>query len=88
MADQVDVSGEAPGPAGQTAAGEAGSQSGLTAAMALIVGGIIPAGIFHQSFWVYRAPFFLAAAALLLGIPVYLARRRQMSQPAPVPPGR
>jgi APA family basic amino acid/polyamine antiporter len=41
-----------------------------------------------QSFWVYWAPFFLAAGALLLGIPVYLAQRRHMSQPAPVPPYR
>jgi APA family basic amino acid/polyamine antiporter len=41
-----------------------------------------------QSFWVYWAPFFLAAGALLLGIPVYLGQRRHMSQPAPVPPYR
>jgi len=41
-----------------------------------------------QSFWQYWAPFFLAAGALLLGIPVYLAGRRHMSQPAPVPPYR
>src|SRR6516164_5963343 len=39
-------------------------------------------------FWVYWAPYFLAAAALLLGIPVYLAQRRHMSQPEPVPPYR
>ena len=41
-----------------------------------------------QSFWVYWAPFFLAAGALLLGIPVYLAQRRHMTQPPPVPPYR
>jgi basic amino acid/polyamine antiporter, APA family len=41
-----------------------------------------------QSFWIYWAPFFLAAGALLLGIPVYLAQRRHMSEPAPVPPYR
>jgi APA family basic amino acid/polyamine antiporter len=41
-----------------------------------------------HSFWVYWAPFLLAAGALLLGIPVYLAQRRHMSQPAPVPPYR
>ena len=41
-----------------------------------------------HSFWVYWAPFFLAAGALVLGIPVYLAQRRHMSQPAPVPPYR
>src|SRR5215469_411852 len=41
-----------------------------------------------HSFWEYWAPFFLAAGALLLGIPVYLAGRRHMSQPEPVPPYR
>jgi basic amino acid/polyamine antiporter, APA family len=41
-----------------------------------------------HSFWVYWAPFFLAAGALLLGIPVYLAQRRHMAQPQPVPPYR
>jgi basic amino acid/polyamine antiporter, APA family len=34
------------------------------------------------------APFFLAAGALLLGIPVYAAQRGHMSQPEPVPPYR
>ena len=32
-----------------------------------------------HSFWVYWAPFLLAGGALLLGIPVYLAQRRQMT---------
>ena len=41
-----------------------------------------------HSFWVYWAPFFLAGGALLLGIPVYLAQRRHITQPAPVPPYR
>jgi basic amino acid/polyamine antiporter, APA family len=41
-----------------------------------------------HSFWVYWAPFFLAAGALLLGIPVYLAQRRHLTPPAPVPPYR
>jgi APA family basic amino acid/polyamine antiporter len=41
-----------------------------------------------QSFWVYWAPFFLAAGALLLGIPVYLAQRSHLTEPAPVPPYR
>jgi basic amino acid/polyamine antiporter, APA family len=45
MADQVDVSGGA--PAGQTAGGQGGSQFGLTAAMALIVGSITGVGIFN-----------------------------------------
>ena len=38
-----------------------------------------------HSFWEVWAPFFLAAAALLLGIPVYLAQRQHMTQPASVP---
>jgi len=33
-------------------------------------------------------PYFLAAGALLLGIPVSIAGRHRMSQPAPVPPYR
>jgi hypothetical protein len=37
---------------------------------------------------VYWAPFFLAASALPIGIPVYLGQRRDMSRPAPVPPCR
>jgi APA family basic amino acid/polyamine antiporter len=41
-----------------------------------------------HSFWTYWAPFFLAGAALLLGIPVYRAQRRYMTRPAPVPPYR
>ena len=38
-----------------------------------------------NSFWIYWAPFFLAGAALLLGIPVYNAQRRSMTEPDPVP---
>jgi APA family basic amino acid/polyamine antiporter len=38
-----------------------------------------------HTFWVYWAPFFLAAGALLLGIPVYLTRKRHMAEPEPVP---
>ena len=41
-----------------------------------------------KSFWVYWAPYFLAAGALLLGIPVYLAQRRHLTPPPPVPPYR
>jgi APA family basic amino acid/polyamine antiporter len=41
-----------------------------------------------HSFWVYWAPFFLAAGALVLGIPVYLGQRRHMTQPEQVPPYR
>ena len=41
-----------------------------------------------NSFWIYWAPFFLAGAALLLGIPVYKAQRRTMTEPEPVPPYR
>jgi APA family basic amino acid/polyamine antiporter len=39
-----------------------------------------------HSFWVYWAPFILAAVALLLGIPVYLAQRQRLTQPPPMPP--
>jgi len=38
-----------------------------------------------NSFWVYWAPYFLAAGALLLGIPVYLSQRRHLTQPGQVP---
>jgi APA family basic amino acid/polyamine antiporter len=41
-----------------------------------------------HSFWIYWAPFFLAAGALLLGIPVYLRQRRNITQPEAVPPYR
>jgi basic amino acid/polyamine antiporter, APA family len=41
-----------------------------------------------HSFWVYWAPFFLAGGALLLGIPVYLAQRRHLTAPQPMPPYR
>jgi len=41
-----------------------------------------------HSTWEIWAPFFLAAAALLLGIPVYLAQRNHMTQPGQVPPYR
>jgi basic amino acid/polyamine antiporter, APA family len=41
-----------------------------------------------HSFWVYWAPYFLAAGALLLGIPVYRAQRGHLTRPAPVPPYR
>lgn len=37
---------------------------------------------------VYWAPFLLAGAAMLLGIPVYRAQRDRMSDPEPVPPYR
>src|SRR3974390_2419218 len=36
-----------------------------------------------NSFWVYWAPFLLAGAALLAGIPVYRVQRAQMKEPAP-----
>ncbi len=39
-----------------------------------------------HSFWLYWAPFFLAAAAFALGIPVYNRQRRHMSEPEAVPP--
>jgi APA family basic amino acid/polyamine antiporter len=41
-----------------------------------------------HGFWVYWAPFLMAAAALLLGIPVYLAQRRHLTAPPSTPPYR
>jgi APA family basic amino acid/polyamine antiporter len=41
-----------------------------------------------QSFWLYWAPYLLAGAALLLGIPVYRSQRRRMTEPPAVPPYR
>jgi len=41
-----------------------------------------------NSFWVYWAPFLLAAGALLLGIPVYLAQRSRLTPAPAVPPYR
>jgi basic amino acid/polyamine antiporter, APA family len=38
-----------------------------------------------NSFWVYWAPFFMTAGALLLGIPVYRSQHRRMRDPEPVP---
>jgi APA family basic amino acid/polyamine antiporter len=38
-----------------------------------------------HSFWVYWAPFLLAGAALLLGIPVYRSQRHRMTQPPATP---
>ena len=37
---------------------------------------------------VYWAPFILAGAALLLGVPVYRSQHGRMAQPGPVPPYR
>ena len=37
---------------------------------------------------IYWAPFLMAAAALLLGIPVYRSQKGQMTAPVPVPPYR
>lgn len=39
-----------------------------------------------HGFWLYWAPFFLAAAAMALGIPVYNSQRRHMTKPEDVPP--
>src|SRR6266566_512943 len=65
MADQVDVSGGAPGPASRTAGGAGGSQFGLTAAMALIVGSIIGVGIFNlPTSLAFYGPITLISMAL------------------------
>jgi APA family basic amino acid/polyamine antiporter len=39
-----------------------------------------------HSFFVYWAPFLMAAGALLLGIPVYKRQRKEMREPVAVPP--
>jgi APA family basic amino acid/polyamine antiporter len=39
-----------------------------------------------HSFWVYWAPFFLAGGALLLGIPIYLKQKPNMSPAPGMPP--
>jgi APA family basic amino acid/polyamine antiporter len=39
-----------------------------------------------HSFWTYWAPFFLAAGALLLGIPVYMKQRSHLTPPPATPP--
>ena len=41
---------------------------------------------FSADWWVYWGPFVMAGGALLLGIPVYLAQRSHLTEPAPVPP--
>lgn len=38
-----------------------------------------------NGFWVYWAPFYLSAIAMLLGIPVYKAQKGKMTTPEPVP---
>ena len=37
-----------------------------------------------NGFWVYWAPFFMSAGALLLGIPVYMKQRGKMTEPEAV----
>jgi basic amino acid/polyamine antiporter, APA family len=41
---------------------------------------------FSSDWWVYWGPFVMAGGALLLGIPVYLAQRSHLTEPAPAPP--
>jgi len=99
MADRVDVSGGAAGTAREPTVGDEPHLFGLPAAMAPIVGSIIGVGIFNlPTSLAFYGPITLVlmalttvgapVLALLLGIPVYLAQRRHMSQPAPVPPYR
>jgi len=37
------------------------------------------------SWYVVWGPFLMAGGAFVIGIPVYLAQRRHMTQPAPTP---
>jgi APA family basic amino acid/polyamine antiporter len=41
-----------------------------------------------NAWYVYWGPFLMTAAAFVLGIPVYLAQRKHMTEPADVPPYR
>src|ERR1700748_1201568 len=65
MTDKVDISGDVPGTAGKSGAGEQPHQFGLTAAIALIVGSTIGVGIFTlpTSLAVY-GPITLVSMAL------------------------
>ena len=38
-----------------------------------------------NGFWVYWAPFYMSAIAMLLGIPVYKAMKGKMTTPEAVP---
>jgi APA family basic amino acid/polyamine antiporter len=40
----------------------------------------------EETWYVVWGPFLMAGAALLIGIPVYLAMRTRMTEPPPVPP--
>ena len=65
MADQIDVSGGAPGATGETAGGEMPHQFGLPAAMALIVGSVIGVGIFNlPTSLAFYGPITLVSMAL------------------------
>src|SRR5215813_5064802 len=65
MAGQIDVSGGAPGPTGETTSGEKPHQFGLPAAMALIVGSIIGVGIFNlPTSLAFYGPITLISLAL------------------------
>src|SRR6516165_393322 len=65
MADQIDVSGGAPGVTDETVGGEKPPQFGLPAAMALIVGTIIGVGIFNlPTSLAYYGPITLVSVVL------------------------
>src|SRR6516225_4715238 len=65
MADQIDVSGGAPGATGEAAGGEMPHQFGLPAAMALIVGSVIGVGIFNlPTSLAFYGPITLVSMAL------------------------
>ena len=65
MADQIDVSGGAPGTTGETAGGKKPHQFGLPAAMALIVGSVIGVGIFNlPTSLAFYGPITLVSMAL------------------------
>ncbi len=96
MTEKVDTAGEIPGSERPPSEQESPHQFGLTAAMALIVSSIIGVEVFNlpTSLAAYgpitlvSMAHLLAAGALLLRIPVYLAQRRHLTPPEPVSPYR
>ena len=96
MADKVDISGEVPGPATKVFGEREPHQFGLPArdmivamlALVFSILFIVCSRNTGNGFWVYWAPYFLAAGALVLGIPVYASQRRHLTPPMSPPPYR
>src|SRR5215831_3843457 len=86
MADQIDVSGGAPGVTDDTAGGEKPHLFGLPAAMALIVGSVIGVGIFNlPTSLAFYGPITLVSMALTTAGALVLALLFACSASCPVP---